>query len=149
MIIPCFGWKYKKKWLLDFSDSDSDFEPVKPKMLKAEKTPASSNNVVQCIDLTVAQSDRDVAVGIIQDLKEVATIIQDPKELATRIAVIDEELSRAVDIHDKVERVRRVRPVQRCLNLDGSCPHCRAAVNIEESCSQIRAIWSIGELLAS
>ena len=79
--------------------------------------PASSSNVAQCIDLTVAQSDGDDAVSIIwdlkevatrfEDLKEVATIIQDLKEVATRIEVI-EELSRAIDKHEEVERVRIV-----------------------------------------
>ena len=59
-----FRGKHKKRRLLDFSDSDSDFEPVKPKVHKPETNAASSSNAAQCIDLTVAQCDGVVLLAL-------------------------------------------------------------------------------------
>ena len=91
----------KKKCTTDFSESDSDFEPMQmpsKKKKKIETYQAESNTEGERIDLTVALDNNDNIAGIVKNLQEVTT----------RLEIVEEELSGFSDKQEEVERVRRI-----------------------------------------
>lgn len=99
-----FGGK-KKRPLIDFSDSDSDFELPPFKLRRA----ADSNlKMRECIDLT-ASGDMYTQVndgGTTSEsaLDEVTKL----KDVTARIEKIEANLSKSLDKQDELERVRRI-----------------------------------------
>ena len=87
----------KKKSATDFSESDSDFEPVQMPSKKKRKK-IESNTEGERIDLTVALDNND----------NVASMIKNLQEVTTRLEIVEEELSGFSDKQEEVERVRRI-----------------------------------------
>lgn len=97
-----FRGKKKRSPIFDFSDSDSDFElpPVKKSLLSS----SSKTKTKECIDLTAQGEDRVSKSNDAQGPVEINKL----KDVTTRIEKIEASLSKSLEKHEELERVRRI-----------------------------------------
>lgn len=76
--------------LPEFSDSDSDFEPLPPKIQKSEMTTTDFGRMKpeSCTDLTNDEN----------------SVIKELKDVTAGVEMIEESLSRSLDNYEEIER---------------------------------------------
>ena len=98
-----FHGKRKRSPIFDFSDSDSDFEmpTVKKSLLSSSNKPKTK----ECIDLT---TQGETSVSKTTDAVQDAIEMNKLKDVTTRIEKIEANLSKSLEKHEELERVRRI-----------------------------------------